>query len=502
MSGEVTTGAKVQPSSDPKNRIFYSSELSNIALERTRTAKDAVTLVGQLIDQYGYYGTGETLLFADPKEAWVIEMCGGTPDGRGGLWAAQKVPDGEIFVTANTFRIRDVVPGNSNQMYSANLFSVATKNGWWNESDGNLDWLKTVSNGEYSHPYYSLARVWSLYSRIAPSRNLSPYVTDTYSKDYPFSLSPDKKLTTADAFALFRNHYEGTVYDLTTGPAAGPFGNPYRWRGPFDDHGHFAFGEVKPGAWPRAVSEMFCGYSYINQGRSWLPDPIGGIVWFGFAQPAETVYVPFYAGATSVPAEWSQNDRSTFSRDYAWWAFNYVTNWATINYNAMIGDIRARQQAIEQRQFADQPVVEENAQKIYYSEGEAATRAYLTTYSTANALANANDWWKLSDQLVVKYSNMMVNDFANGTTAMPGYPDGWLQDAGYQYGPRIYPDKELQNVVGLAYVNMTLYTTPDNELNLIRETQRTNRTMLIIGIIEGRVPLPARNLTHRIMKTG
>ena len=502
MSGEVTTGAKVQPSSDPKNRIFYSSELSNIALERTRTAKDAVTLVGQLIDQYGYYGTGETLLFADPKEAWVIEMCGGTPDGRGGLWAAQKVPDGEIFVTANTFRIRDVVPGNSNQMYSANLFSVATKNGWWNELDGNLDWLKTVSNGEYSHPYYSLARVWSLYSRIAPSRNLSPYVTDTYSKDYPFSLSPDKKLTTADAFALFRNHYEGTVYDLTTGPAAGPFGNPYRWRGPFDDHGHFAFGEVKPGAWPRAVSEMFCGYSYINQGRSWLPDPIGGIVWFGFAQPAETVYVPFYAGATSVPAEWSDNDRSTFSRDYAWWAFNYVTNWATINYNAMIGDIRARQQAIEQRQFADQPFVEENAQKIYYSEGETATRAYLTTYSTANALANANDWWKLSDQLVLKYSNMMVNDFANGTTAMPGYPDGWLQDAGYQYGPRIYPDKELQNVVGLAYVNMTVYTTPDNELNLIRETQRTNRTMLIIGIIEGRVPLPARNLTHRIMKTG
>ena len=100
MSGEVTDGAKVQPTSDPDKRIFYSSELSNIALERCRTAKDAVTLVGQLIDQYGYYGTGETLLFADPKEAWVIEMCGGTPDGKGGLWVAQKVPDGEIFVTA------------------------------------------------------------------------------------------------------------------------------------------------------------------------------------------------------------------------------------------------------------------------------------------------------------------------------------------------------------------------------------------------------------------
>jgi len=247
---------------------------------------------------------------------------------------------------------------------------------------------------------------------------------------------------------------------------------------------------------------MFCGYSYINQGRSWLPDPIGGIIWFGFAQPAETVYIPFYAGATGVPAEWSQNDRSTFSREYAWWAFNHVTNWATLNYNAMVNDIRARQQAIEQRQFDDQPVVEENARTLYYVEGEDAARAYLTQYSSANALANAHDWWQLSDQLVVKYSNMMVNDFINGTTYLPGYPDSWLQDAGYQYGPRIYPDKELQNVVGLAYVNRTVYTTPGNELNLIKTTQRTNVTQLIIGIIEGRVPLPARNLTHRILKTG
>lgn len=502
MSGEVTTGAKVQPSSDSKNRIFYSSELSNIALERTRTAKDAVTLIGQLIDQYGYYGTGETLLFGDPKEAWVIEMCGGTPDGKGGLWAAQKVPDGEIFVTANTFRIREIIPGNPDQMYSPRLFSSAKQNGWWNESMGNLDWLPTVSEGEYSHPYYSLGRVWSIYSRVAPSRNLSPYVTDTYSKEYPFSLAPDKKLSTADAFGLFRNHYEGTVWDLTTGPAAGPFGNPYRWRGPFDDHGHIIFGEVKPGAWPRPISEMFCAYSYINQGRSWLPDHIGGITWFGFAPPAETVYIPFYAGGTSVPPGWSDTDRSTFSHNQAWWAFNYVTNWATLNYRAMIGDIHTRQQAIEQRQFAEQPVVEANAKTYYESGGDAAARAYLTRYSSANAEADVNDWWKLSDQLVVKYSNMMVNDFANGTTSLPGYPDAWLQENKYQYGPRIYADKELKEVVGLAYVNVTVDTTPGNELNLIRETQRTNRTQFIINILEGRIPITARNLTHRIMKTG
>ena len=503
MAGEVTDDAKIQPDTDPDKRIFYTSELSNIALERCRTSKEAVTLVGQLIDQYGFYGTGETLLFADPNEAWVIEMTGGTPDGTGGLWAAQKVPDGEIFVTANTFRIREITPGNSDQMYSANLYAVAEQNGWWNTSQGKLDWLRTVSNGEYAHPYYSLSRVWSLYSRIAPSRNFSPYVSDTYTTEYPFSVAPDKKLSTADAFALFRNHYEGTVFDLTTGLAAGPFGNPYRWRGPYDDHNGFAAGEVKPGAWPRAVSEIFCGYSYVTQGRSWLPDPVGGIVWFGFAPPAETVYMPFYAGVTSVPAQWSITDRSRFSHDYAWWAFNYVTNWATLNYRAMIGDINAGQRAIEGRQFANQPAVDENAKNLYYSKNEAAAREYLTSYSSSNALANLNGWWSLSDNLVTKYSNLMVSDFTDDTTTLPGYPDAWLQDAGYQYGPRIYEDEELQHTIGLAYVNMTVYTTPGNELNLIRTTQRTNVTEFLIDILNGKnPPLPAQNRTRVIMKPG
>lgn len=500
MTAETTDGAKVKPSSDPEKRIFYSSELSNIALERTRTAKDAVTLAGSLIDQYGYYGTGETLIFADPEEAWVIEMCGGTPDGRGGLWAAQRVPDGEVFVAANAFRIQKIVPGNPGQIYSANLFSVAKANGWWNESMGDLNWQKTTGYGEYAHPYYSFSRIWRLYDRIAPSRNFSPYVTDRYSDEYPFSLRPDKKLTTADAFALFRDHYEGTVFDLTTGPAAGPFGNPYRWRGPFDVNNAFASGEVKPGAWPRALSEISCGYSYITQGRSWLPDPIGGIVWYGFGPPAETVYTPFYAGVTGVPPGWSASDRSTFSRDHAWWAFNFVTNWATLNYHAMIGDIRTRQQAIEQRQFTDQQVVEKNALQRYTVEGEREARGYLTRYSTANAEANAGDWWKLSDRLVAGYSNMMESDFANGTTHRTGYPGAWLQDSGYQYGPRVYQYEELRGVADLAYVNETIFTAPGNELAVIRQTQRTNRAQMTTGTFGGEIHLPAGNLSSCILK--
>ncbi len=483
MFGECTEYTKVQPDFDRSRRIFYSSELSNIAAERTTTARDAVMLIGSLIDQYGFYGTGETLPIADPEEAWVIEMAGGIQNGTGGLWVAQKVPDGEVFVAANTFRIREVDPDNPDMLYSKNLFAVAEAQGWWDPSQGKLDWLETVSGGEYSHPYYSLARIWSLYNRIAPSQNFSPFVNDTYSRDYPFSVRPDEKISTRDAFALFRDHYEGTVYDLTNGSAAGPFGNPYRWRGEFDAHDLLTPGEVKPGAWPRAVSEMYCGYSYIAQGRSGMPDPVGGVLWFGFGPPAETVYVPFYAGVTSVPYQFTNTNMSEFNRDSAWRAFNYVANWATINYGLMSRDIRALQQQIEQAELDRQADVEKKALGLLSNESDTATRDYLTEYSTTNSVGTVSTWWNLSDSLVVKYSNQMVSDVANDTITIPGYPEWWLEENRYQYGPRVYDYEGLQSTPGLVYTNTTNFTTPGNELNYIQQTQQRPVAGLLSGIM-------------------
>jgi len=159
----------------------------------------------------------------------------------------------------------------------------------------------------------------------------------------------------------------------------------------------------------------------------------------------------------------------------------------------MIVDIRTNQQGIENRQFTDQPKIEKIATQLYATQGENAARAYLTNYSTTNAEANREAWWGLSDRLVVKYSNMMVNDFANDTTYLPGYPDEWLQNASYQYGPRIYEYPELQEVHGLAYVNETVYTTPGNELNMIKTTQRTNISQTIMGILEGWTSLTNRH---------
>ncbi len=481
MCGECTDYAKVQPNFEPERRIFYSSELSNIALERCTGAREAVELVGSLIDDYGYYGTGETLLFADPEEAWVIEMCGYdlNASGRaydpkssgGGLWVAKKVEDGEVFVASNTFRIRDVDPEDPEMLYSENLFLVAQDKGWWSPEDGTLDWLKTVSTGEYSHPYYSLARVWSVYHRIAPSKNFSPYVEDTWSRDYPFSVRPDEKLGTEEVLSIFRDHYEGTVFDLRAGMAAGPYGNPYRNRGPFDDHAKFEAGEIKPGAWPRPISAFFCSYSYVAQGRSSLPHPIGGMCWFGFAQPYETCYIPIRAGVSSIPGEFSSGNRSVLDRDSAWWAFNFVTNWACLCYDSMIEDIQREQRRIETEEIRDLPEIESQAEEILDSQGTEACREFLTEICNENALSVLDDWWKLADRLVVRYSNGMINDFENGSTILSGYPNWWLNETGYQYGPRIYEFEELRQLDGVVYVNETVHVDPGTELEHIREDQ-------------------------------
>ena len=472
MSSECTDYARVQPNWDPERRIFYSSELSNIALERCRTAREAVELVGGLIDRYGYYGTGETLLFADPGEAWVIEMCGYDMNATGGLWAAERIPDGHVFVAANTFRIRQVTPGREDQLHSENLFRVAEERGWWRPSDGPLDWLKTVSTGEYSHPYYSLSRVWRLYDRVAPSLNLSPYVEGTYTTAYPFSTKPDAPLNATIALSLFRDHYEGTVFDLTNGSAAGPFGDPYRDSGPFDNHQAFAPGEVRPGAWPRPISPLFCSYSYVCQGRSWLPADVGGIAWVGFAVPAETVYLPIYAGSTALPASFTTGNRSEVSRDSAWWAFNLVTNWARLRYCDMIPEVRAEQQAIEAAALENRTAVDQEALRLRNVSGEVEARKYLTNWTVSNAEAGVDRWWHFSDRLIARYVNGMVNDFANRTAANPGYPASWLDANGYQYGPRVYDMEGLGAIPDLAFVNTTVMASPGDELRLINETQR------------------------------
>ncbi len=444
MFGEATNGAKVTAEPKPGKLIFYSAELSRVALERCKTAREAIKLMGYLIDTYGYYGTGETMPVADKNEGWVIEMAP-SPEGEGGLWVAKRVPDGEVFVAANEFRIRDIDPDDPNTLYSKNLFEVAKKHKWWNPEEGKLDWLRTVSKGEYSHPYYSLRRVWRVQSQLAPSLKLSPSAENGFTRQYPFSIKPDNKLDVRDVIALYRDYYQGTEFDQSKGMTAGPFGNPYRYPGPMDAGNDTGDPDAKlKGAWERPLSIYRSGYSFVLQARSWLPDPIGGIVWFGPDEPMSTVISPFYVGVNSISKSYHTGFSDKFDQQSAWWSFNFVANWAAIKYSYIIQDIKEKQDELELEAVESIKKMDKEALALHRKDPEKA-RDMLTEYSMTHADKVVGEWWALAWRLVAKYSDGYVNEPGKMAQEV-GYPEAWYKQAEWKDGPTTYKQPESSSV--------------------------------------------------------
>ena len=433
MFGECTDGAFVANGPETGKRIFYSSELARVALERCRTAREAVLLMGELIETYGYYGTGETLPVADQQEAWVMEMAPG-PDGTGGLWVAQRVPDGHFWVAANEFRIRDLIPGNPDQMWGESLMSTLEKCGWRSPKDPAkpVDWLTSVSHGEYSHPYYSLRRVWRALSLAAPSAGLSPWVENGTTRDYPFSIKPDQKLDLSDIQRIHRDHYEGTEFDLTKGVAAGPFGSPERYLGPYDPHGDVGDPGVKlNGAWERPISMFYTGYTTICQHKPGLPAPLAATLWIALDRPAESVFVPLAVGP--MPKGYEQGDTRAFSRDSAWWTYNLVGNYAQLKYSYMIRDIQERALKHEQAGLRLQAELERDLAALAAKNPDKAAEERSRRLNE-HADAVRQDWIKLFELLVGKYAQGFVNEPDN--MAQPvGYPKEWLEQTDYAKGP-------------------------------------------------------------------
>jgi dipeptidase len=437
MIGECTCGAKVHPNPEPGKRIFYSAELSRVALERCVKARDAILLMGEMIAQYGYYGTGETLLVGDPQEAWVMEMCGYDMDGSDGLWVAQRVPDNGYFVAANQFRIREIHTDSDDFMYSDNLHDVCARLGWWDPKQSPLlDWLPTVSYGEYCHPYYSLRRVWRALTKAKPSANLPAWVDSGYTKAYPFAVIPDCKLTVADIAYIYRDHYEGTEFDLTKGAGAGPWGNPTRYENNPDQGNTFELNVFTPsGAWERPLSIYRSGMMWINQARADLPEVLGGIAWVGLDRPAANCLMPFYCTVTDLPPCVQKMNLVDFDMDCAWWAFNFVANFATIKYSYMMPDLQQLQTKLEAAAHAQ---IVKNAQSEI-----CPTPEELTAYCSDNAESVRKAWWTLASQLIVKY-----NDGCRTTATTPmqkiDYPEPWLRNAGYYQGPISYSKQDCQ----------------------------------------------------------
>ncbi len=430
--GECTVDARtVKTGGDREDAPFENRNLARVAMERCSTAREAIKLMGELAEKYGYNELGETITIIDTEEAWVFDiLC--TPSGKGAIWVAQRVPDDEIAVMANTFTIREIDLDNPDYfMASDNIFKIAEEQGWWNPATP-FDFSSAYNRVREEPPYGSLRRLWRAYSLLAPSRVFKPWVKNQYTREYPFSVKPDKKVSVKDLMAIHRDHYEGTEFDLTKGLAAGPFGTPNRYAGGEGEK------QVK-GRWERAISLNRTSHSIVVQSRGWLPASIGGIAWFGHDAAYSTCYVPFYAGITKMPKPYMTGSITEFSRESSWSAFNFVSNWADLMYSHMIKDINAAQKRLEGKAFAMQPKVEKAARELHEIDPNLAVE-YLTDYCIKHANAVIQEWWKLADYLIVKYSDGQIN--IPKVDKGVGYPAWWLKEVGYK--PLQKPEKQTK----------------------------------------------------------
>lgn len=410
--------------------MFYIENLEVFALQRAKTAREAITIMGELAEKYGYGDGGEGLVISDGKELWVFEICGAgllwTKDSGkpGAIWAARRVPDDHFFIAANRSRLGIIdFDDKENYMYGSNITELAEQMGWWKAGEPfNFSHIFDADNyGEAArYDFGSSRREWRAFNLVAPSLKLMP---GSGRQEYPFSVKPDHKLSLQDVQQIYRDHLEGTPYDLTKGLAAGPFGSPARWRPMKPAH---LMEDRKPWAsWERAIAVPQCSYSFIGQTRSNLPSSIGGVLWFGLAAPDTTVYTPIYAGVTELPINWGENDRVHFNTQNPWWAFNFVQQWAQHRWDMMYPEIKEKQGKIEQNYFDAQPFIEQAAIEIYNKDPIAA-KAFLTNYVCNNMKALEKEWWSFATHLVSKYGQLPFY-IENNQIKQPGYNPEWLE---------------------------------------------------------------------------
>ena len=404
--------------------------LMSLALERAKTAREAILVITSLVEEYGYGSEGESFSLVDPNEAWILEMVGTGDGGEGAIWVAVKIPDGNIAAHANMARIGEF-PLNDpkNCLYSKNAISFAIEKGYYKPESGEPFRFNEVYNPHSPDRLkYCESRVWSLFRRAAPSLELS---SDYHrgvegAERYPLWIKPDKKIALTDVMSLVRDHYEGTPYDMTQGMDAGPFGSPNRWR-PLS----WEDGNKEKYSWERPVSSINTAFSYIGQMRSWLPDEIGGICWFGVDDTYFTCWVPIYVGNTSVPEPFTKGDINKFSREAMWWAFNFVSNFANLKYSYMIKDIQKVQSELESQMIGQQ----DSITKLVLDMPKNERTEMLTNYSAKWGQKVHQSWLELGEMLITRYNDGYVKD-EKGTIHEVGYPKEWTNEMN-----RIYPEK-------------------------------------------------------------
>jgi dipeptidase len=427
--GETTWGGRKELKG-PSGILDYVS-LMSIGLERARTAREAIQVMTDLVAEHGYASTGESFSIADPNEAWILEMVGKGEKAKGAVWVAMRVPDGTVSAHANQPRIR-TFPRNDPKscVFSKDVVSFAREKGWFKGTDDEFSFADVYEPLTGKTLRACDSRVWCVFKRSSPSSKIPVDWVNAVpgASPLPFSVKPDRKLSVRDVMELMRDHFEGTELDMTKDVGAGPFVLPYRWR---------------PMSWKvdgqeyvneRAVSTQQTGYSFVAQSRSWLPGPIGGVLWFGLDDTYSTVYVPMYCGIREAPKTFAvgAGDFSAFTWDSAFWVFNFVANWAYGRYSDMIVDVQQVQHELEGRFLADQPDVEKVALKLH-ADSPALARDYLTQYSAKMGDMVTARWRKLGEFLLWKYIDGNVRD-SQGNVTHPPYPESWYRMIAKQHG--------------------------------------------------------------------
>ncbi|MBN2247039.1 MAG: C69 family dipeptidase [Candidatus Aminicenantes bacterium] len=427
--GESTIGCQEKMENTTPAAKFDITMLTLIAMERAKTAREAIQIMGKLGEEHGYghTDTGEMLAVSDPDEVWIFEIMPVGPlwtpnSGKpGAVWCAQRVPDDHVSVCPNESRIGEIQMNNPDYfMFSPNVVSFAEEKGFYDPDSGEpFNWKRAYSPSEYSASSSkgSRGRLWRFFDLVVPSQKISP---DTPNMDLPFSVKPEKKLSIYDVMIMTRDKFEGTPFDPTRGLQGGPFKNP----------NHLPYGFELNGErynTARVIGVNRAEYVAITQCRSWLPNPIGGIVWIAFGAQDTSCYMPFYAGVTGIPRSFEIGDHWEFSRDSARWAFDYVDFHTQVLYSLAIQDVRKAQEKWEKSVVDMTPFIDQHAQELYKKDPTQASQ-FLTDYCHRNANTVINEWWKLGDELLVKYNHLWIYDIKNRKRNALQFPDWWLEE--------------------------------------------------------------------------
>ena len=433
---ETTFGGK-EELIDKKGIIDYGS-LIYIALQRAKTARQAIKIMTDLVAEYGYYSSGESFSISDPNEVWIMEMIGKGEGNKGAVWVAMKIPDGYVSGHANQSRITSF-PLNDpeNCMYSPDVISFAKSKGWYSGADNNFSFCDAYAPVDFDGARFCEARVWSGFNKVCFGMDayLDYAMGENLSHKMPLWVKAEKKLSLQDVYGLMRDYYQNTPMDMSKDAGAGPYGSIVRWRPltwKVNDVAYFN---------ERAISTQQTGFSFVAQSRSWVPNPVGGILWFGVDDTYSTVYTPMYASMTSVPKPFAvgNGDIMTFSDLSAFWIFNQVSNFAYTRYKDMIVDIQKKQNELETNYIAMIEKTDKQALLLAKKDPAQAVK-YLTNFSVKQGENTFKEWKKLYGFLFTKYMDGNIKTPSGEPmpkVKQPGYSEDFYKNVIEKTGDKL-----------------------------------------------------------------